>query len=277
MISTNQSINKNRVGYVCIQIVAFIVAAILLQSCISTKQPAYFKTLQKDETLKGFISNNYESKIIVGDKLGISATSLSAAEDALFNGTSMVTSTAPTSTGPSAGTNVGYMVQADGNVVLRRIGLIAAAGLTRKEFSLKVQKELLAYMKEPLVTVNFLNHKITVLGEVATPQIINLNDERISLIDALVLCGDVTQNADRSKITVVRENGTEKIIKTINLEDNSIFKSDWYYVQPNDIVLVGADKEKYVKEESRRNLQSTLALVASGISLLIIIAGKVIK
>lgn len=242
-------------------------------SCKVTQQTQYFKTLSKDTTLTGFISNDFESKIRKGDRLAISVSSLSPLEDALFNGGSAAAS-APVSGGSSTG---GYAVMQDGTVELHRLGKVAAEGLTRKELVQKLQKELLPYLKEPIVTVSYLNHKVTILGEVAKPQVLDMPEEQISVIDALVMSGDVTANAKRSNILIIRNNGNGKKVKHINLEDNSIFSSPWYYVQPDDIVMVSPDNERYVKEENRRKLQTTLSLVASGVSLLIIILDRVIK
>ena len=253
-------------------IFVFCVALLLISSCKVAKPSYYFTNLQKDTTIKGFVTADFESKIIKGDRLSINVSSLSTVEDAIFNSAGLSTSTATAGT-----TSGGYTVQQDGTILFHRLGTISVAGLTRKELSKQLENKLLAYMKEPIVQVNFLNHKITVLGEVRTPQVLAMPEEQLSLIDALVLSGDVTLNAKRNSITIIREEGTEKKVKHVNLEDNSIFSSQWYYVKPNDIILVSADTERFVKEENRRKLQTTLSLVASGISLLIIIADRVIK
>ena len=250
----------------------FGLVVLLMSSCKVTRQSAYFTNLQKDTTLKGFVTANFESKIIKGDRLSISVSSLSTVEDALFNNAAVSGSAA--STGSSAG---GYTVQQDGTILLHRLGTTTVAGFTRKELAKQLENKLLAYMKEPIVQVSFLNHKITILGEVKTPQVLAMPEEQLSLIDVLVLSGDVTANAKRNNITIIREEGEEKKVKHVNLEDYSIFSSPWYYVKPNDIILVSADTERFVKEENRRKLQTTLSLVASGISLLIIIADRVIK
>ena len=248
--------------------VCFGVLLLFICSCKVTKPSYYFTNLQKDTTLRGFLTADFESKIIKGDRLSITVSSLSTLEDGLFNSAGLST---------SASTAGGYTVHQDGTVLLHRLGITPVAGLTRKELSRQLENKLLAYMKEPIVQVNFLNHKVTVLGEVRTPQVLAMPQEQLSLIDALVLSGDVTPNAKRNNITIIREEGTEKKVKHVNLEDNSIFSSQWYYVKPNDIILVSADTERFVKEENRRKLQTTLSLVASGISLLIIIADRVIK
>ena len=169
------------------------------------------------------------------------------------------------------------MVQQDGTVLLHRLGTVQAAGITRKELSKKPEERLLTYMNEPIVQVNFLNHKVTVMGEVRTPQILNMPDEPLTIIDALILSGDVTANAKRNNIAIIREEGTERKVKHINLENNSIFSSPLYYLQPNDIILVSAETENFEKEERRKKLQTTLSLVASGVSFLLIILNRVVK
>lgn len=97
-----------------------------------------------------------------------------------------------------------------------------------------------------------------------------LQAEQMPLLDALVLCGDLTEEANRKDIMIIREKGNTKEIKHLNLEDHSIFSSPWYYVQPNDIVYVTAGiNEEKIAEEKRRNTQMTITLVASSVSLLV--------
>ena len=240
-------------------------------SCKVTQPSSYFKNLKKDTTLAGSVTSDFELKIMKGDRLSIAASSLSTAEDALFNSAGSV------GVGGSSAKAGGYVVQEDGTVLLHRLGTVQAAGTTRKELARKLEEKLLAYMKEPIVQVIFLNHKVTVMGEVHTPQILNMPDEPLTIIDALILSGDVTANAKRNNIAIIREEGTARKVKHINLENNSIFSSPLYYLQPNDIILVSAETEKFEKEERRKKLQTTLSLVASGVSFLLIILNRVVK
>jgi polysaccharide biosynthesis/export protein len=272
MMKNNYLSLRSKSGNLYTAVLLFIAMLFLFSSCKITQQSAYFKTLQKDTTLKNFITNDFELKIIKGDRLSINVSSMSSVEDAFFNAVTSVGAGAGSAT--SAG---GYSVQQDGTILLHRLGAYKVEGFTRRELSKKIETSLLPYMKDPIVQVNFLNHKITLLGEVSTPQVLNLPEEQISIIDALVLSGDVTPNAKRNNITIIRENGNEKQVKHINLEDHSIFSSPWYYVKPNDIILVAADTEKYIKAEKRQKLQNTLSLVASGVSLAVIILSRIIK
>ena len=255
-------------------IIIFGVLILLLASCKVTQPSSYFANLKKDTTLAGSITRDFELKIIKGDRLAVSVTSLSITEDAVFNSAGAGGSAAG---GTSAKNTGGYVVQEDGSIFLHRLGMVQVAGFTRKEVSKKLESKLLDYMKEPIVNVNFINHKITVMGEVRTPQVLSMPDEPLNIIDALILSGDVTANAKRNNIAIIREEGADKKVKHVNLEDNSIFSSPLYYLQPNDIVLVSANNEKFVKEENRRKLQTSLSLVASGISFLIIIIDRVLK
>ena len=242
---------------------------LIMVSCKVTQPSSYFSNLKKDTILAGAVTSDFELKIMKGDRLSIAVSSLSTVEDAFFNSAGSV--------GGGTAKSGGYVVQQDGTVLLHRLGTVSAAGITRKELSRKLEDNLLSYMKEPIVQVNFLNHKVTVMGEVRTPQVLSMPDEPLSIIDALLLSGDLTEKGKRTDIAIIREEGADKKVKHVNLENNSIFSSPLYYLQPNDIVLVSANNEKFIKEENRRKLQTSLSLVASGISFLIIILDRVLK
>ena len=278
MINNKSSFFSGRNTTLYISFTFIALTVFLLPSCTVTKQSQYFETLQKkDTTLKNVVTNDFESKIVAGDRLAITASSLSPLEDALFNNGAGASTTAAAATGASS--LGGYTVQADGTIFLHRLGKTKVAGLSRRELATDIEQKLLPYLKEPIVQVSYLNHKITIIGEVGKPQILQMPEEQISLIDALVLSGDPLPQAQKSSITIIRDNGNTKQVKHVNLEDNSIFSSPWYYVKPNDIILISSDATKYAKEEKRRQLQTSISLIASVTSLLIIILTqtKVIK
>jgi len=170
-----------------------------------------------------------------------------------------------------------FAVDQDGNITLHKLGVIKAAGNTRKELAAIIQKDLMPYLKDPVVTVQYLNHKVTVMGEVERPQVINMADEQISVIDAIVTSGDVKQNARRDNILIIREEGNQKKVKILNLEDHSIFSSPWYYLQPNDIVYVVPDEAKRQREERRARFQSNFAIASASISLLVILLDRILR
>ncbi len=243
-------------------LVFFFFLTVFASSCKITRQTAYFETLVKDTTLSGFVNNDFENKIRVGDQLGIVATSLSSLEDDLFN------KAASAGGGPTVS---GFLVLKDGTVLLHRLGYVTAAGLTRRELSVRLQEALLPYMKEPIVNVQFLNHKVTIMGAVGGPQVLAMPEEQLSLVDVLVKSGDITELGLKNSVMVIREQEDKKIVKYLNLQDASIFDSPWYYVQPNDIVVVRGDLEKITREEKRQRFQTNLGLVTSITSFVILI------
>src|SRR5687768_9696159 len=126
------------------------IAILTVFSCTPVKRSYYFQGLDRDTVITGFIPNTYESKIKQRDVLSIQVTSLSAAEDLLFNQSAL---------GGASATVPGYIVDSQGKLLFHRLGEVQVEGLTRRELELKLQKDLLPYMKEPIVNVNYLNHK----------------------------------------------------------------------------------------------------------------------
>jgi polysaccharide export outer membrane protein len=245
-----------------------LLATVIFASCSSTRQSVYFNTIQSDTTIAGFVTNDFESKIRVGDRLDIKVTSLSSLEDEQFNKAAAI-STVPEMSG--------FLVEKDGKVLLHRLGYVTAAGLTRKQLALLLQNELLPYMKDPIVNVGYLNHKVTVMGAVATPQVMNMPEEQMSIIEVLVKSGDIQKDGLKNKVMIIREEGTDKKVKLLNLEDQSVFTSPWYYVKPNDIVFVPQDYAKLEKAEKRMNLQTTVSLVLSSVSFILLIFDRIFR
>jgi polysaccharide biosynthesis/export protein len=137
-----------------------------------------------------------------------------------------------------------------------------------------LRDQLVPYLKDPAVTVRFMNYKITVLGEVARPATLTVPNERVTVLEALGLAGDLTPFGNRKNVLVIRDSAGLQQVKRLNLLDNSLFKSPFYYLQPNDVV--------YVEPNSTRVLQSTntpilLPSIISGISLLVVLVSQISK
>ncbi len=238
-------------------------------ACKTTKPPSqYFQTITKDTTIRGIIPNDFESKIVVGDQLDIKVTSLSGVEDEQFN------KAAATSGSPAM---AGFTVYPDGKVLMHRLGRVTVAGLTRRELAAKLETDLLLYMKEPIVNVQYLNHKITIIGEVGGPQVMMMPEEQLSLLEVLLKSGDIKEKGLRNKVMIIRDRGNEKTVKHVNLEDQSIFSSPWYYVQPNDIIYVKSDQSKFATEEAKRKYQNTLSFVLSGLTFVFLLIDRVFR
>ncbi len=242
---------------------------LLIASCSISKPTYIFKDIVKDTVIKGFTDIEVELKIQKNDLLSLEISSLNSTEDALFN------SAMGSSKGDGAAS--GYLVNLDGNIYLHKLGSILVAGMTRNELKIKLEKDLLPYLKDPIVTVSFANHFITVMGEVGGSQILNMPAEKISLIDAIAKSGKVTENGSLKNVLVIRETPAAKEFKHLNLENTSIITSPWYYLQPKDILVLNPNEGKIYKDLRRtRNMQLFTTFV-SVLSIVLIIFDRIIK
>lgn len=245
-----------------------LLCLLLLASCGTTKRTVYFKNIKNDTTITGFITNDFESLIRPGDRLSIIASSLSTAEDQQFNNAA--------ATGGSDDMN-GFLVYPDGTVLLHRLGKVTAAGVTRRQLAAKLQTDLLPYMKESIVNVQYLNHKVTVMGAVGGPQVLPMPQEQMNILEVLVKSGDIAPEGLKDRVMIIREEGTEKRVKILDLEDASIFKSPWFYIQPNDIVFVPKDEKSLAQQDKRQQLLATYSLIATGVTFIFLIVDRLTR
>src|SRR5205085_7697992 len=105
---------------------------------------------------------------------------------------------------------------------------IHVEGLTRTELKQKLEKDLAPYLKDAIISIRFLNNRVTVLGDVLKPGVVTISNEQISLLEALGEVGDLTLSGRRDNILVIRETDTGKQFKRINLTDNSLLSSPFY-------------------------------------------------
>jgi len=231
-----------------------------LLSCEAPKNTGYFQTVRRDTTLMTTVAKNFDQKIVPGDLLSISIASASPELSGLFN----------TAVG-TAGTAPGYLVNREGNIQLYKLGSRRVAGSTLDGVKAALEKDLEPYLKDPLVTVRFLNHRITVLGEVGSPGVIQLSTEQITLLEAIGEKGDLTEKAKRDNILVIRQTGSGKEFKHLSLLDHSIFSSPYFYLQNEDVVYVEPETPK----RSPQNTQQIVSYVLSGISILTLIISRI--
>lgn len=259
-IFPGQNFKKGRLLYSGVLI---ILLTAFFSSCKVPQNAYYFKTLKKDTTISSAVNRGMELKIQKNDLLGINISSLNKEEDLTYN--------APAVSIGAGSAGSGYLVDADGNIQYHKLGVLHVEGMTRTALRNKIQKDLTPYLKDPVVTVRYLNHKLTVLGEVTKPQVIQMPEEHLSLLEVLGASGDVSQFARRDNILIIRETGNGKQFKRINLEDHSIFSSPWYWLQPDDVVYVEPNDIKLNQEKNTKRQQNiSIALSATSVAILIL-------
>lgn len=247
---------------------------IYTSSCINTKKSTYFNDAQ-DANIIASIADTISPFIQKNDILNVTVTSLNAEASAIFN-LSNNTSSSTVTTAGSSQTGSGYLVNADGNIQLPILGSIKVAGFTSKEVkenitAILVQKKLLI---DPIVSIHHLNYEVTVLGEVNKPTVINVPSEKISLLKALGLAGDITIFGKKDNVILIREINGKRKLKRINLNDANFLTSPYYYLQPNDVVYVEANKNKVANSS---NFKQTLPIILSGLTIIIVTLDRVIK
>jgi polysaccharide export outer membrane protein len=233
-------------------------------SCINTRKAVYFNNIGD-----GAITNNfqdYEPVIQKNDLLSISVTSLNPEASVIFN--------APNFTTPGVAVSAqatGYLVDEDGNIRFPVLGSIPAKGLTKKQLTTNITKELQdkKLLVDPIVNIRFLNYRVTVLGEVKNPSVVIVPNEKISLMEAIGLAGDLTIYAKRDNVLIIREVAGKKIIKRVDLTSPEILSSPYYYLQSNDLVYVEPNKAR-VASSGRAPIY--LPIIVSTLSLIVITA-----
>jgi polysaccharide export outer membrane protein len=133
---------------------------------------------------------------------------------------------------------IGYFVDREGYIDFPVLGRVPVMGLTLEEAKFKLLDMLKTYLKDPVVNIRFLNFKITLLGEVNLPGTIRLSNKRITLLEAIGLAGDLTPYANRSNILIIREQDGKRITERLNLQDNSILVSPYFYLMQNDVIYI---------------------------------------
>lgn len=133
---------------------------------------------------------------------------------------------------------IGYLIDANGNVALPIIGELKLVDLTRSEAVELIENELSTYINNPIVQIQILNFKITVLGDVSNPGTFKIPNERITLLEAIGLAGDLNITGNRKNVLVIRDNNGTKQEYRVDLTSNKVFTSSAYYLSQNDVVYV---------------------------------------
>ncbi|WP_052273035.1 polysaccharide biosynthesis/export family protein [Flavihumibacter solisilvae] len=160
----------------------------------------------------------------------------------------------------------GYQVDVSGNIYIHSLGMYKAEGLTRSQLSQTLKDSLITYLKNPYVIVRFANNRLTILGEVLKPGYFDLPDQKISILDALGLAGDLTPFGRRDNILVVREIDGRRTMGRLDIRKPDIYNSPYFYLQQNDMVYVEPTRRKPTGNE-----QVLLRNVAIATSLLSVV------
>ena len=167
-----------------------------------------------------------------------------------------------------------YLVDNEGKISFPVLGALTVGGLTKKQAEQLIVDKLKPYMKEnPIVTVRMVNYKISVIGEVARPGTFTISNEKVNLLEALAMAGDMTVYGLRDNVKLIREdaNGKQQIV-TLDLNNAETILSPYYWLQQNDIVYITPNKAKARNSDVGNSISlwfSATSILVSVVSLLV--------
>lgn len=227
--------------------------ASLLVSCSTQKEIAYFQDIKPGE--ENTLTDATIIRIRPEDKISIIVNSKDPELAALFNLpyiSNQIGSTRSSSQNSNSQIS-GFTVDSDGYIDYPIIGKIYVQDMTREEIAKYIKNELISrnLIKDPVVTVEFMNLTIAVLGEVSSPGRYSIDRDKITILEALSMAGDLTINGKRDNVQVLRNVDNKQVTYTLDLRSaKDIYTSPAYYLQQNDVI--------YVEPNSKRARESTV-------------------
>lgn len=228
----------------------FVVA--LLSSCVSPKQLTYFRpvTSESAEEINKHLELQPEPRIKVNDALVIIVSALDPEAVVPYNLPSVAYSTPTSATIPTTPSFQYYTVDVNGDINFPVLGKLHVVDMTQSEAIKMIEDKLRTQIVDPIVTLRFLNARVTVLGEVKNPGTYYLNNGRISILEALGMAGDITQYGRRDNVLISRENNGKLEFARLDLRGDEVFKSPYFYLQQNDVVMVEPNQARTTSNQS---------------------------
>ncbi|WP_371415945.1 polysaccharide biosynthesis/export family protein [Pontibacter sp. SGAir0037] len=231
--------------------------------------------MQEQAEYKEAINNRSESKIQPDDLLSITVTSLNAESNALFNrGVLLPTGAAATNLNLNQNNmqnQEGYLVDREGNISFPVLGSIKLGGLTKEQARAKLVAEISKHVKDPIINIRHMNFRVTVVGEVLRPSTFTIPTEKINILEALGMAGDMTPFGKRENVLIIREEEGARTMARLNLNNKEVLNSPYFYLQQNDVIYVEPDKKKEIQASTDTRFY---AIIGSLASVLIVVATR---
>ncbi len=251
----------------------FLSAVTLISSCASSKKVVYFQDVVPGETAID-VATVAPIRIQPEDRLSIIVTTRDEQLADLFN----------LSKGGGQGVSntnfLNYTVDSQGFIDFPILGKLKVQNMKREEVATYIKQELINrnLLKDPVVTVNLQNLYVSVMGEVGSPGRINIDKDRITLLDALTAAGDLTIQGNRTKVMVMRQEGNKQRAYAVDLTSGKdIYTSPVYYLQQNDLVYVEPIPMKARQADVNGNMLHTPGFWMSVVSFLSTFAVLIFK
>lgn len=249
-------------------IISFVVLLLLLNSCASRKDLVYYQDIDSVQ----MNNSTYQSLLQPDDLLTIIVRGENPEAVVAFNMPNISYNTND-QTGIETQRLFTYLIDNENTINFPVIGKIKLGGLSRVDAEKALVKEISKYVINPKIDLRILNYKITVQGEVNKPGTFPVNSERITVLEAISLAGDLTVYGKRSNIMLLREeNGTKKVVR-MDLTKADFINSPYYYLRQNDVIYVEPNKTKINSAAVGPNT----GIILSAVSLLVTVIALTIR
>ena len=251
----------------------FLVLVALLCSCRTGKELALFQDLnsQQDAKVQQVRTAAFDPlRLQPDDQLQIVISSISPEASQLFNlmGSAVITG----NNNSTQNMQSVYSVSPSGNITIPVIGDVKVAGLTTDEAKAEIKKVVSEYLKDAVISVTLINFRVTVMGEVNRPSTFQVAGEKINVLEAIGMAGDLTVFAKRNNVKVIRKAADKVEVAHLNLNSSSVMRSPFYNLRQNDVVLVEPGKRKGLQAEG---LNIIVPATTSILSLIIVALTRV--
>ncbi len=245
-----------------LKLAAVIMLMVSLGSCVSNKEIVYLQDAEGINAIEAIVK--VEPKIQQGDILSINISALDAEAALPFNLFEAGNTT-------SVSKPITYLVNSDGEINFPVLGKLKVEGFTNKEITSHLTEALAVYIKNPIVNIRLTNFKVTVLGEVKSPGTYPVPNERISILEAIGLAGDLTIQGKRKNVMLVREQNGKRTFVEIDLTSREILNSPYFYLAQNDVLVVEPNKTKINSSAVGPNIGVIFASISTLISIIVLI------
>lgn len=251
---------------------AIFVMAIIATGCSSVKDTIqHVPYFQNADSISYAASRGlFDAKIMPKDILSVNVFSSDPAASAPFN-LSRQTSKTGSNTNTTNDKLTTFLVDNEGTINFPILGRLKVAGLTKRQCEDMIQERLKPYMavgENPIVTVRMESFKVCIIGEVGGSRVINVDQEKISIVEALAQAGDLGLYGKRENIMLIREDASgQKSVHRLNLNDANIINSEFYYLQQNDIIYVEPSSLKTTTSVLGTTTSFAFSIVSMGLTL----------
>lgn len=221
--------------------ITLIFAIGLLFSCATKDDVVYFNGTNSSDNSIGL--DSYSPTYHIEDELAIIVNALDAEAAKPFNKAAVSVPMDPLD-GRGRERLLTYRIDSEGQIDFPVLGRIKIAGMNREQATNMLEEKLTDYIKNPIVDIETVNYRITVLGEVVRPGTYNAVNERITILEAISLAGDLTIYGERENVLVIQDYDGKKTYTRVNLKSNDLFDSPVYYLSQNDVVYVEPNKTR---------------------------------